>query len=174
MLFNALLIWFIGSDLELKWGTRFYIKFLLLVNICAGLFYFLIFGLAGVANGPMYGMTGTNLALILAYGMIYSERTMVFMFLFPMPAKYFCMLLVGIELYMGLFSGQSQAAWSHLVAMLCAFLYLKYKSLQARGVTLSALKQEHRRTEQKRKLTLVKDKDDFPERADSKDPKFWQ
>lgn len=174
VLFNALLIWFIGSDLELKWGTKFYIKFLIAANLGAGLFYFLVFGIGLGSTATLFGMTGTNLALILAYGIIYSERTMVFMFLFPMKAKYFCMILGAIELYMGLFSKQSEAAWSHLFAMLCAFIYLKYKSLQARGVSISAIKREHQRKKMKSNLTLLKGDESPPDAANSKDPKFWQ
>ncbi len=174
VLFNALLIWFIGSDLELKWGTRFYIKFLIAANLGAGIFYFTVFGLMLGSLAPLFGMTGTNLALILAYGIIYSERTMLFMFIFPMQAKYFCMILAAIELYMGLFSKQSEAAWSHLFAMFCAFIYLKYKSLKARGVDLASVKREYHRKKMKGNLTLLKGDESSPDSADSKDPKFWQ
>ena len=173
VLFNALLIWFIGSDLELKWGRSLYLKFLLAATLGAGLFFFIVFGVFLESQAPFYGMTGTNLALIMAYGIIYSERTMIFMFLFPMKAKYFCMILAGIELYMGLFSANSQAAWSHLVAMLCAFLYLKLISLRARGVTINSVRAEHHRNKMKSKLTLIKS-DKKPEKPDPDDPKYWQ
>lgn len=173
VLFNALLIWFIGSDLELKWGKTLYIKFLLSATIGAGVFYFVLFGVFLESTAPFYGMTGTNLALIMAYGIIYSERTMIFMFLFPMKAKYFCMILAAIELYMGLFSANSQAAWSHLFAMLCAFLYLKLMSLRARGVTLNSVRAEHHRKKMKSKLTLLKNHEK-PEKPDPEDPKYWQ
>lgn len=173
VLFNALIIWFIGSDLELKWGRTLYLKFLLSATLGAGLFYFILFGAFLSSQAPFYGMTGTNLALIMAYGIIYSERTMIFMFLFPMKAKYFCMILAAIELYMGLFSAHSQAAWSHLVAMLCAFIYLKIMSLRARGVTISSIRTEHNRNKMKSKLTLIKN-NEKPDKPNPEDPKYWQ
>lgn len=173
VLFNALLLWFIGSDLELKWGRPLYIKFLLSATLGAGLFYFIVFGAFLGPSAPFFGMTGTNLALIMAYGIIYSERTMIFMFLFPMKAKFFCMILAAIELYMGLFSANSKAAWSHLIAMLCAFIYLKVTSLRARGVTLSSIRSEHHKSKMKSKLTLIKN-NEKPDKPDPEDPKYWQ
>lgn len=91
MLFNGLLLWFIGSDLEQKWGIKVYIQFLLASSFFSGLAYLALAGPMAAAL-PFFGMTGTSLALLMAYGIIYSERTMIFMFIFPMKAKYFCML----------------------------------------------------------------------------------
>lgn len=173
VLFNALLLWFIGSELELKWGQSLYLKFLLSATLGAALFYLAVFGVGMNSSMPLFGMTGTNLALIMAYGIIYSERTMIFMFLFPMKAKYFCMILAAIEIYMGLFSSNSEAAWSHIAAMVSAFVFLKYLSLRARGVTLSSIKAEHHRNKMKSKLTLIKG-DSKPEKPDPDDPKYWQ
>lgn len=174
VLFNALLIWFIGSELEVKWGTSFYLKYILASVVGAGLFYTIAFGFLASPTLPIYGMTGTNLALILAYALVYSERTMVFMFIFPMKAKYFCMILGAIELFMGFFSSYSHAAWTHLAAMAGAFIYLKVKSLQARGVTLSAIKAERHRKKMKGKLSLVKNEEVKPEKPDPDNPKYWQ
>ena len=174
VLFNALLIWFIGSELEVKWGTKFYLKYILASVLAAGIFYTVAFGFLASASLPIYGMTGTNLALILAYAIIYSERTMVFMFIFPMKAKYFCMILGAIELFMGFFSSYSHAAWSHLAAMAGAFMYLKFKSLQAKGVTLGSIKAERHRQKMKGKLSLVKDEEKKPDKPDPDNPKYWQ
>ena len=177
VLFNSILIWFIGSELELKWGTKFYLKFLAISTYISGLFYVLLSFIIGMSASalPLYGPAGTMLALILAYGIIYSERVMLFMMIFPMKAKYFCMILGGIEIFMAMFSNQSNASWSHLVAMLAAYLYLKFKSLQARGVTLQSIKEEQHRNRMRSKLTLVKDDEETPpQKADPDKPKYWQ
>lgn len=173
VLFNALLVWFIGSDLENKWGERLYITFLAVSTYASGLFYILLTSLSGygMMMTSFYGLAGMNLALLMAYGIIYSERTMVFMFIFPMKAKYFCMLIGGVELYMALFSNVSQAAWSHIVAIVAGFMYLRYKSAKSRGWSLKKQKDEMHKKRMKQKLTLVKGSED---KADKSDPKFWQ
>jgi len=123
---------------------------------------------------PLYGLTGVNLALFVAYAIIYSERTLVFMFLFPMKAKYFCMILAGIELYMSVFSSYSHGSLAHLISMGVGFGYLKVKSLQARGVTLGAIKEQYHRNKMKNKLKLIKDDEIPPDKPDPENPKYWQ
>lgn len=178
VLFNSILIWFLGSELEQKWGSFFYLKFLCVATYSSGLFYFILSLSVGNSVGviPLYGLAGTMLSMILAYGIIYSERVMLFMLIFPMKAKYFCMILGAIELFMALFSNQSNAAWSHIVAMISAYLFLKYKSLQSRGVTLKAIKEQRHRDKMKSKLTLIKDdvQESNQSKADPENPKYWQ
>ncbi len=175
IIFNALILWFIGSELEMKWGAKFYLKFLAVATYSCGLIYVLL-GLSGgsfVDFLQLYGLTGTNLALIVAYGMIYPERTMIFMFIFPMKAKYFCMLLAGIELFMAFTSSASVAAFGHVIAMLAGFLFLKYTSLKARGLGLQSVWDNHKSHQARKKrgnLRLVKEED----KANPEDPKFWQ
>ncbi|MBD67039.1 MAG: hypothetical protein CME62_17690 [Halobacteriovoraceae bacterium] len=176
VIFNSLILWFIGSELEQRWGTKFYAKFLAVAVVAGAACYLLLASTVGI-GGILNGMTGVNLALFVAYAIIYSERTLLFMLIFPMKAKYFCMLLAAIEIYMGMFSANGNAAWAHLASMLFGFLFLKMKSLQARGVTLSALKEEHHRNKMRQKLKIVKDEEEAPKtpkKPDPNNPKYWQ
>lgn len=165
LLFNSLLIWFIGAELEAKWGKKLYLQFIL-VSILAGSGMFVLlsslisnFG-AGVA---LYGLSGIVLAQLLAYGYVYSERVMSFMLIFPMKAKYFCGLIAAIELYMAIFSPQGKAAWCYLAAMGLSFAFLKYKSLAAQGWSISRVKKEMEYEKAKKKLKLIKNDDDKPD-----------
>lgn len=176
VVFNSLILWFIGSDLEAKWGTRFYLKFLAISAYSCGVIYFLLALLAGdlVSFLPLFGLTGVNLALLVAYGIIYSERTMIFMFIFPMKAKYFCMLLGAMELFMALTATAFNSAWAHLISMATGFGYLKYQSLKARGLGVSQIMENHRDHQARKKrgkLHLVKSDE---EKANPEDPKYWQ
>lgn len=174
VIFNALLMWFIGSELEVKWGSKFYLKFLAVTAYTGAAIFFLI-TLAGLSQGAtLYGLNGVNLALLIAYGIIYSERTMIFMFLFPMKAKYFCMLLAGIEVFMAVSKGSLNNAWGHLIAMASGFIFLKYQSLKSRGLGVGNIMQNHRKAQASKKrgnLRLVKDEEKKP---NTKDPKYWQ
>jgi len=175
VLFNSMILWFIGSELEQRWGVKFYAKFLAIATYVGGVAYALVFShFMGESAMPLYGLTGLNLALFVAYAIIYSERTLVFMFIFPMKAKYFCMLLAGIELYMTVFSSYSHGSLSHLISMAAGFIYLKIKSLQARGVTLGAIREQHHKNKMKQKLKLVKEEEVPPSKPDPDKPKYWQ
>jgi membrane associated rhomboid family serine protease len=176
VVFNSMMIWFIGSELEAKWGTRFYLKYLAIATYMCGLCYVLI-GLSGgkfVNFLPLFGLAGTNLALLLAYGIIFSERTMLLMFIFPVKAKYFCMILGAMELYLALTASAFNSAWAHLISMISGYAFLKYQSMRVKGLGIGQILQNHKdhRAKQKRgKLHIVKDDDD---EANSKDPKYWQ
>ena len=137
IVFNSLLLWFIGSELEARWGTGFYLRFLGYSSLFAGVVYLAIatFGPNSWGMYPLFGLNGLSFALLIAYAMLFSERQLLFMMIFPLKAKYFCALLILIELYMGVFQPGGKLAWVHLFTLAFAFCYLKFKSGQARGVS---------------------------------------
>lgn len=170
VVFNALLLWFIGSELEHKWGIRFYLKFLCISTYASGVVFVLLTAISDQYIPLFHGMTGTNLALLIAYGMVYSERLLLFMFVIPMRAKYFCLLLAGIEIFMAFTERISSLV--HCVAMGVAFFYLRYASFVARGGSLKALKNQRNKQKMRGKLRLVKDEED--EKHNPDEPKYWQ
>ena len=141
--------------------------------LSSGFFYFLL-GLISpqMALYPLLGMTSFTYALLMAYAIIYSERQLTFMLLFPMKAKYFCMLVAAIQLYMGLTSPAGASSLAHIVAMVGAFIFLKYKSMQAQGMSLESLQKQRHKDRMRSKLTIVKD--GAQQGHDPKDPKYWQ
>lgn len=172
VIFNALLLWFIGSELEHKWGERFYLRFLVITTYLAGA-VFLVLGLVSSEYLPTFhGMTGTNLALLVAYGMVYSERILVFMFIFPMKAKYFCLLLAAIEVFMTL--SHRISSLIHCLSMAIAFFFLRYASFVARGGSFQSLRQQKQKDKMRSKLRLVKDEEESEDRPNPDKPKYWQ
>ncbi len=172
-LFNGLVLWFIGGDLESRWGQKFYLKFLFVSTLGAGLFYLLVslalFSDSAVFNFPLMGITGMTYSLLMAYGIIFSERLLTFMFFFPMKAKYFCALLAGIQLYMAIFSDHAKTSWAHLAAMACGFIYLKLVSGKSKGQGFGLWLKKREKQQLKKKLTLIKG-----DKPNEQDPKFWQ
>ncbi len=175
VVFNGLILWFIGSELESNWGERFYLKFLAIVALAPGLLFILLslFFNESLMIMPLFGLNGLNLGCLVAYGLIYSERTMLFMLIFPMKAKYFTLLLAAVELFMAFSSTASSGVWMHVVSMGIAFVYLKLKSANARGISLSGIFKEQSKKRRKTKLTLVKPEEES-DKPDPKKPKYWQ
>ncbi len=167
-LFNCLIVWFIGGDLELNWGRSFYRKFLGYVVFSTGAFYLLIsFLVWGTKGGYTFlGLQSLCLSLLVAYAMVYSDRYLTFMFLFPMKAKYFCLLLCVLEIYGVLVSAYAQSAWAHLFAMAFSYLYLRNLSNKAQGKPFLPENWFKKRPKKRPNLSIVKDdKDD--------EPKYW-
>lgn len=167
-LFNSLVVWFIGSELEAQWGSKIYTRFLLLVILGVGLAFTAVnviffFG-TPVYFSPLHGLSGVNFALLIAYSLLYPDRQMAFMMVFPMRARTFCWILAGIEAYMALFSSIT-TSWAHLLAMGISFLVIHF---QSNPLIKKALNSSWKGPAKgKKHLYVVKDDDQKP-------PKYWQ
>ena len=124
-LFTGLIFWFLGGEFEFLWGTRRYIKFLLTVLIVGGLFFLLIsLPFSGpIQYFPLSGASGATGALCVAFGYLFPERVMYIIF-FPVKAKYFAMILIGILLYQGFFYPAFAPVWGQVGSCACAFWWV--------------------------------------------------
>ncbi|NDD91138.1 rhomboid family intramembrane serine protease [bacterium] len=179
LILNLLMLAFIGSELESVWGPRRFLLFYFFCGAVAGLVYLVLQLLVWQANSPMVGASGGIYGLLLAYGLLFGERVLLFMMLFPMKAKHFIWILAGVEFLTGLFSGTPGAALSsvaHLGGMAGGFFYL-----YGRGTWLVwSRRQEARRALRPKRpgkshLKLVIDREKTASRSDSndEDPRTW-
>jgi membrane associated rhomboid family serine protease len=128
ILFNLLILWMIGSELEGQWGSRFFLTYFLVCAFSAGIFYLAVQAFLRGSQAsyiPMMGASGGVYGLLVAYGIIYSERVLLFMMVFPMKAKHFVILLAAIEFIATVFySGSGIANAAHLGGMAVGFAFL--------------------------------------------------
>lgn len=169
VMFNSLLIWFIGSELETLWGKKVYLRFVLLNVLGVGLFYFLIsllfFHGTHIYGSSLHGLNGINFALLIAYAVLYPDRQLSLMMIFPMRAQTFCWILAGIECYMALFSNIN-SAWAHLAAMGLSWIIIRFQRTPFLHKVLNH-SFEKGKSGRKGHLYVVKDDDQKP-------PKYWQ
>ena len=125
---NLLMLLFIGGELESAWGTKRFLKFYFFCSTCAGIAYLLMQAVIIGGSGmfvPMVGASGAIYGLLMAYGLVFGERVLLFMLLFPMKAKHFVWILAGVEFMTTLFSpGGGLSSVAHLAGMGAGFLYL--------------------------------------------------
>ena len=155
------MIWFIGGELELRWGEKYYRRFLLGMLIGSG-FIFLALSftpLSGVLSGYR-GTAGVMMGLLVAYAIMFSERELHFMFFFPLKAKYFCLLIAAIQLYGSFFSVNKQAAIAQLLSMVLAYALLLFKSRLMARSRIKAEFREKQRDNLKKSFKLIKSDDD--------------
>lgn len=176
LLFNLLVIWSIGSELERLWGSRTFIAFFFVCGVGAALVHG-IFSLVGIGPGslaPVVGSSGVVYGLLLAYGILFGDRTMYFFLLFPMPAKYFVALLGAIELVSSVFySRDGVSHLAHLGGMAFGFLFLVSMASwrrRARGDHQAAQghKERQKRLKKAGHLRLVPGSEE-----EGDDPKHW-
>lgn len=123
---NLMVVAFMGGELEAQWGTKRFFSFWFFCVLFSAFCYLAIqpFAAAG-AGAPMVGASGAIYGMLMAYGILFGERTLLFMMLFPMKAKHFVWVLAGIEFMTSIYSGRSGvASVAHLGGMAAGFGYL--------------------------------------------------
>ena len=130
ILFNMLALWMFGAELERIWGTRGFLKFYFVTGIGAGvltvLFSLLPFAFAQqLQHSIIIGASGAIYGLLLAYALYFPNRPIYMYFVFPIPAKYFVLIMGLIAFYSSLADGSGVANATHLGGLLVAYIYLK-------------------------------------------------
>ena len=128
LILNALMLALVGGELEALWGRRRFIAYFFTCGVFAGACYLLMQVFFPSGDGiyrPMVGSSGAIYGLLIAYGILFSERVMLFMMLFPMKAKHFIWILAGVEFFTAVFApGSGLSSVAHLGGMVAGFLYL--------------------------------------------------
>lgn len=126
ILFNMLALWMFGRDIERTWGTRRFLQYYFLCGIGAGVC--IVFGnvIYGTLDTRTIGASGAVYGILLAYGMLFPDATVLFSFLFPMKAKYFVMIIGAIAFYSSLgAAGSGVSHVAHLGGMVFGYFYIK-------------------------------------------------
>lgn len=124
LLLNLFVFWMFGGELERLWGSREFLKYILIGGIGAGLFQ-LIFSFK--SDIPIIGASGVVFSLLLAYSMTFPEKKIYLYLVIPIKAKYLAILFGVLELLMIFSSSKGNIAhFAHLGGMLFGFIYLKF------------------------------------------------
>jgi membrane associated rhomboid family serine protease len=131
LFFNMLALWMFGSEIERLWGGKRYMQFLLASALSAALVQLLWTFMAG-SGAPTIGASGATFGLLLAFGMMFPNRTIMPLFPpIPMKAKYFVAIFGALELIFGVSGHSGIAHFAHLGGMLGGFLMIRYWRGQA-------------------------------------------
>jgi len=124
ILMNMLVLWMFGSELEMAWGKRYFMRFYFITGIGAGLLTILFQPFSTI---PVIGASGAIYGVLLAYGMRYPEREVLIYFLFPIKVKYM-VTIIGLIAFMSSLSpqGDNIAHFTHLSGMIIAYLLLRF------------------------------------------------
>ena len=132
LILNMMMLAFVASDLEFQWGRARFLKYYFFCATSAGLLYLLLqlwlWGGSGIET-PMVGASGAIYGCLMAYGILFGERVLLFMMLFPMKAKHFIWVLAGVEFLSTVFSGRGGlSSAAHIGGMLAGLGYLWVQS----------------------------------------------
>ncbi len=132
ILFNMLWVWMFGVDLERRWGTQAFAKYVLIVGTTAGASTFLVSLLPFALARDTYvavtiGASGAVYGLMMAWAIIFPHRTVLFLGIVPLSARVFVLIAGAISLSQAIGSGGGTniSHLAHLGGLLAGWLYLK-------------------------------------------------
>ena len=129
--FNMLGLWMFGSELERLWGGKRFLQFMAAGVLSAALCQLIVTAVLG-SYVPTVGISGALYALLLAYGMLFPERTIMPLFPpIPMKARTFVLVFGLLELGLGVTGATGVAHFAHLGGMLGGWLMIRYWRGQA-------------------------------------------
>ena len=131
ILFNMLGIWMFGVELERMWGTRFFLKYYAITGIGAAITTILVGLLPYAPTAATYGATtvgasGALYGLLVAYALYFPDRPILMFLLFPVPAKFFVIIIGAISFLSATGGGSPTVAHvAHLGGIVFGYLYLR-------------------------------------------------
>jgi membrane associated rhomboid family serine protease len=165
--FNMFVLWMFGSELESIWGRKAFLSYYFTTGVGAGLVW-LVLNLSN-ANHTLAGASGAVYGILLAFGMMFPNRTVYLYFLFPIKVKYLVMFLVATEFILSMSTTSDISHITHLSAVVIGFVYLRYfwrwkdirfsirKYFREFGLTVQHQK-ETRRTKLQQEVDQILDK----------------
>ena len=132
ILINMLMLWMFGTDLEHRWGTRFFLRYYFVTGIGAAattiLFSLLPLGIGGMLYYSLtVGASGAIYGVLLAYGLTFPNRPIYMNLLFPIPARVFVLIMGAVALLASIGGGGTVAYSAHLGGLVVGYVYLKMK-----------------------------------------------
>jgi len=131
ILFNMLGIWMFGVELERMWGTQFFVKYYAITGVGAAISTILV-GLlpyapmASTYTAVTIGASGALYGLLVAYALYFPDRPILMFLLFPVPAKFFVIIIGAISFLSATGAGSPTVAHvAHLGGIVFGYLYLR-------------------------------------------------
>jgi membrane associated rhomboid family serine protease len=102
VIFNLVALWMFAGELEMLWGSRFFLRYYLFTGAGAGFFIAIMNGIAYQNYGASpvtIGASGAIYGILLAYGMTWPNREVLLYFILPVKMKYLVAIFGLIEFF---------------------------------------------------------------------------
>ncbi len=126
---NMFALWLFGRDVEYRYGRREYVAFYLAAIVFSGIVWTIFSSVSGTP-AAMLGASGGISAVLILFAFNYPKRTVLMMFVIPMPMWVLACIIVGMDIMGAMGSpalnrGGNVAFTAHLGGALFAYLYFR-------------------------------------------------
>ncbi|MHC4456234.1 MAG: rhomboid family intramembrane serine protease [Planctomycetota bacterium] len=129
IIFNMIVLYFLGSTLERHWGSKKFLLFYLCCGMVGGLVYPLLLALKIISPHPVHGVlplvgaSGAILGVLATCAILFPNIVMIFYF-FPLPIRVVAIILTLIAVY-GIITGENAGGEAaHLAGMAAGAIYV--------------------------------------------------
>jgi rhomboid family protein len=122
---NMFALWLFGREVESRYGRREFLAFYLISIIVAGIVY-TIAEIPTDSPASVLGASGGVSAVVILFAMNFPYRTILFMFVIPMPMWVFALILVATDAYGAVHRSGAVACTAHLGGAMFGFLYFQW------------------------------------------------
>ncbi len=120
---NMLMLFFFGRDVEARYGPKEFLRIYLVSMVLGGL----VFTVRALGTGAtVIGASGAVATIFVLFVFHFPKRTVLLMFLFPMPAWVLGVILIANDILGALGPGQHIAFDVHLTGIAFAIIYYKF------------------------------------------------
>ncbi|MBC8379301.1 MAG: rhomboid family intramembrane serine protease [Planctomycetes bacterium] len=127
IVFNMMVLYFMGPFVERAWGSKAFLKFYLISGAAGGVVYTLLVLLGMLQAGPMVGASGAIYGVVAAIAVMYPRMKVLLYGIIPMTMVWLVVLVV-IMSFLNIASGKNAGGEAaHLTGLAVGFLYMKYK-----------------------------------------------
>jgi len=127
-----LALWMFGTEFELLWGTRRFLRFYFFcaagAGLCVVVLNYLPFGNPDILT---IGSSGAIYGILLASAVMWPDRQMLFYFLIPIKKKYFVMIIGAIAFFNSFNPTSPVSDVAHLGGMLFGYVFIKLPRIRS-------------------------------------------
>ncbi len=125
ILFNMIVLYFLGSTLERHWGSRKFLVFYLACGMVGGLVYPLLRGLKIISPHliPLIGASGAILGVLAACAILFPHIVVLFVF-FPLPIRVVALILTLFAVFRIITGENAGGEAAHLGGMAVGAIYV--------------------------------------------------
>ena len=130
ILFNMFALWMFGVEVENTWGTKKFLIYYLICGLGGATAHLILSSIFGLESGPLLGASGAIFGVLVAFGLMFPNRSIYFfpLFFIPVKAKYFVGLYIALEVYAITSANDNVSHLAHLGGALTGIIYLLISS----------------------------------------------
>jgi membrane associated rhomboid family serine protease len=124
ILFNMIVLWMFGREVEMRYGAREYLAFYLTAIAFAGLVWSVIEQALG-SPGVMVGASGGISGIFALFALNFPHRQVLFMFFIPMPMWVAALIMISLDAYGAVVRTSPIACSAHLAGAFYGLIYFR-------------------------------------------------